>query len=112
MNEPELGPGRRCDVCQAMVPAGAADEELGEIEGDPPSLIEHRWTAHAIPGVTRCAHCGIAVGTGFLANHLSFEHNLPPSSDAQRAQYNAERIPAGIEELGDKVAEAAQELAG
>jgi len=50
--------------------------------------------------------------TDSLANHLSLEHNLPPPSDAQRAQYDAERrIRDEITELGEKITEAVKELA-
>ena len=112
VSEPEPSAGRRCEICQALVPASPVDEELGEINGHPCSLIEHRWSAHGIVGVTRCAHCAIPLGTDSLANHLSLEHNLPLPSDAQRAQYEAERrIRDEITELGEKITEAVKESA-
>jgi len=112
VSEPESVAGRRCEICQALVPANPADEQLGEINGHPCSLIEHRWSAHGIVGVTRCAHCAISMRTDSLANHLSLEHNLPPPSDAQRAQYDAERrIRDEITELGEKITKAVKESA-
>ena len=112
MSEPEPDVGRLCETCQVLVPSNPTDEELGEIEGRPCSLIEHRWSVHGILGVTRCAHCAIPMRTDSLANHLSLEHNLPPPSDAQRAQYDAERrIRDEITELGEKITEAVKELA-
>jgi len=47
--------------------------------------------------------------TDSLANHLSLEHNLPPPSDAQRAQYDAERRIRDITELGEKITKAVKE---
>jgi hypothetical protein len=108
VSEPQPGAGRRCEICQVFVPASPLDGfELG---GYTASLIEHRWSAHGIPGVTRCAHCSELLSTGSLANHLSLVHNLPPPSDAQRAQYDAERrIRAEITELGAKITEVGKE---
>ncbi len=112
MRAPESVGGRRCEICQALVPANPVDEQLGEINGYPCSLIEHRWSAHGIVGVTRCAHCAIPMRTDSLANHLSLEHNLPPPPDAERAQYDAERrIRDEITELGEKITEAVKESA-
>ena len=105
------GAARQCEICQALVPPVPADETI-EFEDGPPSLIEHRWTAHGISGVTRCSHCGVASRTESLADHLSLEHNLPPPPDALRRQYEAERrITVEISDLGDKIAEVGEQLA-
>src|SRR5713101_1302738 len=117
MSEREPSTGKQCEICQAVVPATLTDNGLGEIEGDPVSLINHRWAVHRIPGVTRCEYCAVPLKTGSLANHLSIEHDLPPLSDAQRAQYDAERrirdelrgLTLLGEELGEKITEAGGE---
>src|SRR5437879_1464152 len=95
---------RQCEICQASVPSGPHDDDFEE-DGYPPSLIEHRWTAHAIASLTLCEHCGEPMMVSSLADHLSLEHNLPPPSVEQRRLYDAERrIRREIGDLGERIA--------
>jgi len=91
--------GRRCDACQTLVPPYPTDEE---IDGEPCSLIEHRWSAHGIRGVTRCRQCGVAIGTASLTSHLrghAADRQIPDEFDLDKS---AEEI---AEELGEKITE-------
>lgn len=85
----------RCDICQTVVPGSHHDKEGNE----PFSLVEHRWTAHGIPGVTRCGQCGEPVKTETLAEHLARGHDLPPPTDSQRSEREALRRQRADEEL-------------
>jgi len=111
VSTPEPAAGRRCEICHTLVPADPMDEQLGEMNGYPCSLIAHRWSAHGIVWVTRCPQCALPIRTDSLGNHLSLEHDLPPPSDAERAQYEAERrIRAEVADVGATATESAQKI--
>src|SRR5262249_4772907 len=111
VSTPEPAAGRRCEICHTLVPADPMDEQLGEMNGYPCSLIAHRWSAHGIVWVTRCPQCALPIRTDSLGNHLSLEHDLPPPSDAERAQYEAERrIRAEVADVGATATEWAQKI--
>src|SRR5215475_8950883 len=97
MTETDPAAGTPCDICRAWVPTRP---DGNEIDGVPCSLIEHRWSEHGIPGLTRCMYCGSPVKTQNLAYHHSVEHHLPPPSDAQLAQYSTELIRDAIYKAG------------
>ncbi|SRR5712691_1984512 len=109
MSEPEPGVGRRCEICQALVPANPADESLGPIQSDPCSLIEHRWSVHGIAGVTRCPHCAIAMGTGDLASHISDQHDpyRPIRNEFEGLDDPGDKI---VDELGERITEARESV--
>ena len=107
MTETDPAAGMRCDICQAWVPTRP---DGNEIDGIPCSLIEHRWSEHGIPGLTRCMHCGSPVKTQNLAYHHSVEHHLPPPSDAQLAQYNTALIRDAIHKAAQASEAVSQKL--
>ena len=105
-NEQEPQEGRRCDVCQSIVPASVSDKGLGLIDGDPVSLINHRWTAHGIVGITRCELCAEPLRTDSLARHLSrSDHDKIAEVDDDITE-----VDDKITEVGDNIAEVVKEL--
>jgi len=88
-----------CDICQGVVPPSPMDEEGNE----PFSLVEHRWSAHGIPGITRCDRCGEPLSTDALVEHLALRHDPPPPTDNQRAEREALRRQRADEDLRDEL---------
>ena len=96
---------RQCDVCQAVVPAEPLDQES---KNDPYSLAEHKCREHGTPGWTQCARCDDILPAGALVSHLSFDHNLPPPTDAERAQHNADLIRHELAGLDHTIIDASE----